>query len=58
LAFAINWRLPLPIDAGIGVIIDNNLSRQVQSGSTGCADKTGSYTILPVKTVAVVVKNL
>jgi hypothetical protein len=35
-----------------------NLSRRVQNGSTGCADKTGSYTILPVKAGFKEVKNL
>jgi hypothetical protein len=30
----------------------------VQSGSAGCADKSGSYAILPVKTATAAVKNL
>jgi hypothetical protein len=30
----------------------------VQSGSTGCVDKTDGYTILPVETSTVAVKNL
>jgi hypothetical protein len=30
----------------------------VQSGSTGYADKTGSYAILPIETVAENIKNL
>jgi hypothetical protein len=30
----------------------------MQSGSTGYADKSGVYTILPLEAVAVAVKNL
>jgi hypothetical protein len=37
---------------------NQKLSRRVQSGSTGCADKTGSYAILPLKTATALVKNL
>jgi hypothetical protein len=44
--------------AGIAGKIDKNLSRRVQSGSTGCVDKSDVYTFLPVETVAWAVKNL
>jgi hypothetical protein len=43
-----------------GFLLHNskNLSRRVQSGSVGCVDKSGIYTISPVKAATGAVKNL
>jgi hypothetical protein len=53
LAFTINQLLTASPVNGKGL---DNLPRRVQSGSTGYADKSDSYTILPMKTIAGAVK--